>query len=385
MKRSILLIVALSVLILGTRCRETEEISKEQYKQVMSLAKEEFVKEGLAYGWNLPSITFKVPKWISRRGKVIIRFRTHLFCRIPQMALKPGRIRRTAQRAIRRACRKADVAFKDFDEAHANYGRLGLTYSEEREELNGLLEGFTPVAHQVLDEKDISVKEATRIARPADTAILARLDTTLVERASWLAFDMGLPIGGEYRIFIEIAENGEIKIDGETRTIEKYIHPILIEDPYRLVYIMPDPKLPTGKLFELLDSLRMLWAQRVSISNILSNAQFLNSLHVRYSGERTDMSVYVEITEDDQVIMNGEQLDLFAENFDSLIDSATRHNNGKYHKSIVLLADEKASCGKFLQVCYTLQRAGGFVVFAYERPSNREKWQAYKLHPFSKI
>lgn len=362
MKRSILLTVALSFFILGTGCRETEEISKEQYRHVMALAKEESVKEGLAYGSDLPSITFKVPKWISRRGKVTIHFRTHLFCRIPQMALKPGKIRRTAQRVIRRACRKADVAFKDFNQAHANYGRLGLTYSEEREELNGLLEEFTPAAHQVLDEKDISVKEATRIARPVDTAILARLDTTLVERASWLAFDMGLPLGGEYRIFIEIAENGAVKIDGETRTIQEYVAPILAEDPYRLVHIMPDPQLATGKLFELFDSLWICGTQRVAISNTLSNALYLRATHGESSKKppEPDRKELIEILADDHLktslgIVNPDTADL-----KRLVQSLAEH------QSVFLLPDRSSSCARFLQIANAARRVGLYVFFFYE-------------------
>lgn len=162
---------------------------------------------------------------------------------------------------------------------------MGLTYTKELREFDSLLNLLEPKVRKVFLENGIPLDfrdyDYSKHLYP-EKAVPYRLDSKILERASWLVYDLGIC---DAPLLIEVEEDGRFLVNGSPDSIIKRVHALLDGDIYHLVQVISNQGLSCGKLVEVIDSFRRLGAQRVWLSNNLSiNASMVGYLAWRPCG-----------------------------------------------------------------------------------------------------
>ncbi|MBN2378553.1 hypothetical protein JXM67_01960 [candidate division WOR-3 bacterium] len=382
-----LLILGLSVFLLGTGCgvKETEGISKEEYREVMSLVKERLRQDAegviLRIGWRKTPVklehggwpVYGNPDWFIkvRKGINIIIRKSEKRSPNP-VPFSRSRMIRITRKAIRRACRKTGVSYEDFNRAHAQFGRLGLTYQAEREELGKLLKELYPKIKKVVGKDE--VLEHVKALHPYNTfQILPSIaDSLELERAAQLAYDLGLPLNGEPRFLIEVDEKGLAWWKGESQEWEMALKETTAKAEVGfLVHITVKPQLSIKSLFTTVESVYYCGAQRIGISEKLSRILLVMSPSSTPIGRvdyeeymrraALENGVFIEIPDDERIIVDEKEIDVSKVSIDSLLES---HLKDKKHPMTFILVDEDVSCRTFFHICLAAARYGGIMAYS---------------------
>lgn len=315
-------------------CGPQREIDRETYFQVKKELQEEYhdprywPKETFIYNGHLNRFE---RFWAeSIRGQ-----RKNLLSRVLYL--------RTMYKMAQRSCREVGVSFKQFNCAHARYGREGLTFWEEVKEVMCLAPHLRD-AHPKGEEPGPAIQE----------------------RYFRLIQDMGTELWWEFRVVVEVGLYGEIRVwDDLGRplgSVAEVEEKFLSRDPYHLVQIMPDPRAPARELFKVAPS--MPSAQRVVVSDSFYNyhKMFVSLYPLRELDTLThdptllrdttyfDHLAFVEIDEIDEedrsVYLNSEPIDN-SERLGRLVKALMKRSA---FRLVVIAVDDLASCGKVMEL-----------------------------------
>lgn len=343
-------------------CASVEEITKEEYKSVKESLTKDFRKAGysgrLIYFW----ASVKQPgETRGRYSYLRIPLSTCFGCTLPRMALNCDRVEREAVNSARKVCNKKRISFRSFNRAHERYGRLGMTYTEELRELRALLHQLEPQVKREFIERDVPLdldKDERGKYRFAEEDVRFHLDSTKLELAAWLAYDLGL---GNAPILIEIDNKGRFLIDGEPGSIKEKVIPVVIKDEFQHIHIIPDPGLRCGRLFGFLDSLiAITGGQRIYFSTNLSwclQFEMPSSDPVGGWGGLLESSrgMRISISHGDVVTVNDRVINVEPKDWSLLIGDALGERE---LKRVLLLVDNKASSGRLIQAALSARKAG---------------------------
>ncbi|MBN2378554.1 hypothetical protein JXM67_01965 [candidate division WOR-3 bacterium] len=352
------------ILLLAAGCRFVTEISKDEYDQVKATIEHELFKTQYPYGWEVTI------KHLGEKN----RFRTHnidlktksVVYDLHLMPMFHNRIRRNMSIA-RRACRKSNVPFRSFNQAHSTYCILGLTYKDEWNELCKLLAELEPEVKRIVKE-EVQPHEIRRYLKDLSSQTKVRINSRLnldarkTERIAQLAIDLGLPLGGKPRIVIKVDKEGNALWDGKTFHWEAIRQMVQVEPLGRYIHLIPDPQLPSSKLLHLVDSLVAYGAWNIFVSNKFSEAIHfrINKERQKYRPEtfedwRTRDAVCIDITKDDRIIINNEPIDISEGTLVSIVDETFERAK---RKGFTIIAHDSSSCGKLVKFGLLANRIG---------------------------
>lgn len=244
---------------------------------------------------------------------------------------------------------------------------MGLTYTKELREFDSLLTLLEPEVRKVFLENGIPLDfrdyDYSRHLYP-EKAVPYRLDSKILERASWLAYDLGIC---DAPLLIEVEEDGRFLVNGEIGTLRELIRPLRVKDPYFLIHVIPAPELSCGTLFELFDSLHYSCeTQRVSFSDRLSLPLMWDNPSNMYYYPAMDnigrMTV-IEVSGNNKIRFNEETVDLNSVDKDSFFATAAKSSHDQV---LVISANDSIKCGEYIKVGLCARRAWYRIFFIRE-------------------
>lgn len=363
--------------ILFSGCGKVENITKEEY----SLVKSEMISDFLNDAYCGHSIHIRIPYGVRKVFNLNIPLSKGYGRGIPRIALNHEHVHKEANRNVKRACRQFKISFRSFDICHAKYGRLGLTYTRELEEFDSLLAVLEPEIKEEFIKNGIPFDYEDVYGDPYYTpynherTVLYELDSTVLERAAWLAHDLGLSEG----IIVEIDKDGNYLVDGENISLKGKIEPLVERDPYLNVHLIPAPDLSCGKFSEIVDSIRSFGAQRISFSNKLAIQIWLKIPSVTcVGGPEEEIANFpgpvILLEKGDSVRIRNESMSL---NLQQLMERLSTVLKERERKRVILLADEKASCGFLIETAKALRKTDIEVILYF---SGRHPYYPYMIH-----